>query len=532
MEVLPPGWNSVFQYAYFEYDERFVNYLAQSVATEYEQELSLLGLWHRHPGSMDTFSGTDDGTNRTFANLNPKGAISGLVNIDPKFRLTMYHVSTPLRYERVAIEVGDDLIPEKYFKLKYEPSLGLNPQLPEKKNLSQNTVRKYGIRSDENYNMFLRYLNSKNLFLLIFVVGLALSSFSFYAYDKLKGSDDVKALYKVFYSREAIVIPRTDSIKNVFETEFEKTRSVKRAEMKNTITLSTKDSIKLNDSLAFIRWFVLIVNNLSKNTNIDSLTSAFIDKKMVDIKESTIAQQVENWKKDNTRQLISREASGEKVHFSIILLSIATLLSLLLVFIPHKNRWINEWFVIVSALVVSTLAIYLLSCGFALISLIYTLALFIILCLLVFVALFSLKLFNFPKKKDRRFWFQKNPTLYMEEEKQIKARFSRVEKNVENGVLSFDIPTDRRINGQSEALFFQLVYSSDYGNDREIKIYLITPDLDNLFVGNAKKDSNVVKIDGAGESYLDFGKLIPKDKINGMEVIRKLYEWLHNVETL
>lgn len=126
MEVLPPGINSIFQYAYFEYDEAFVNYLAQSVANQYKRPLDLLGLWHRHPGSMDVFSSTDDGTNATFARQNPAGVISGLVNIDPKFRLTMYHMDMPTHrimgrpaYDVVDIEVGDDIIPEEYFELRY-----------------------------------------------------------------------------------------------------------------------------------------------------------------------------------------------------------------------------------------------------------------------------------------------------------------------------------------------------------------------------------------------------------------------------
>ena len=136
MEVLPPGPRSIFQYAYFEYDEEFVNYVAQNESKKYEQELQLLGLWHRHPGSMDTFSGTDDGTNRTFAGLHPKGAISGLVNIDPRFRLTMYHVSNPLRYTKVDVEIGNNLIPEKYFKWKYcDEEKELNPYPPQKKKL-------------------------------------------------------------------------------------------------------------------------------------------------------------------------------------------------------------------------------------------------------------------------------------------------------------------------------------------------------------------------------------------------------------
>ena len=126
MEVLPPGINSIFQYAYFEYDEAFVNYLAQSVANQYKRPLDLLGLWHRHPGSMDVFSTTDDGTNATFARQNPAGVISGLVNIDPQFLITMYHLDRPTgrlmgrpHYEVVDVEVGDDIIPEEYFELRY-----------------------------------------------------------------------------------------------------------------------------------------------------------------------------------------------------------------------------------------------------------------------------------------------------------------------------------------------------------------------------------------------------------------------------
>ena len=138
MEVLPPGKNSIFQPAYFEYDVEFVNYLAQSVANQYRRPLDLLGLWHRHPGSMDHFSSTDDGTNTTFARLNPMGVISGLVNIDPVFRLTMYHMDRPEgripgrpNYETVPVEVGDDLIPEEYFAMRYFDGEGsdLNPAL-------------------------------------------------------------------------------------------------------------------------------------------------------------------------------------------------------------------------------------------------------------------------------------------------------------------------------------------------------------------------------------------------------------------
>lgn len=130
MEVLPPGPKSIFERAYFEYDTPFVNYLAQSTAAQYNLELSLLGLWHRHPGSFDQFSSTDDKTNTTFAKLNKEGAISGLVNIDPNFRLTMYHVHPQqYYYTQVEIAVGDEMIPEKYFELKYQPHSGEHPSL-------------------------------------------------------------------------------------------------------------------------------------------------------------------------------------------------------------------------------------------------------------------------------------------------------------------------------------------------------------------------------------------------------------------
>lgn len=156
MEVLPPGVRCIFERAYFEYDDAFVNYLAQSVANQYKIPLELLGLWHRHPGSMDVFSSTDDGTNTTFAEQNPCGVISGLVNIDPRFRLTMYHMVNPgnrahpynrPHYERIDIEVGDDIIPEEYFHLRYYDGEGsnLNPSVERSHTEMSCSVRTKGI---------------------------------------------------------------------------------------------------------------------------------------------------------------------------------------------------------------------------------------------------------------------------------------------------------------------------------------------------------------------------------------------------
>jgi len=216
MEVLPPGWNSVFQYAYFEYDERFVNYLAQSVATEYEQELSLLGLWHRHPGDNDIFSHTDNDTNRTFAELNIHGAISGLVNIDPTFRLTMFHVSHPLHYNKVEIEVGDSLIPVDYFKLKHYPEKGLNPMPPTHREITEGVLpnEQNGITLEINDNIqkskiigskILSFLDSKYVFFLISLISLVITLFSQHLYNTAKGSaEGIKALYHVLYAKPGL----------------------------------------------------------------------------------------------------------------------------------------------------------------------------------------------------------------------------------------------------------------------------------------------------------------------------------------
>jgi proteasome lid subunit RPN8/RPN11 len=155
MEVLLPGPESQFQEYSFEYDEKYINYTAKGISSQYELCLQILGLWHRHPGGMDVFSGMDGKANSNFAARFPYGAISALVNFDPEFRLTMYHVlqqpvteipsdvtkrtsllnnifgksdllqhqliPTP-QYTKIDFFVGDDLIPPALFSLRYYPS--------------------------------------------------------------------------------------------------------------------------------------------------------------------------------------------------------------------------------------------------------------------------------------------------------------------------------------------------------------------------------------------------------------------------
>ncbi len=169
MEVLPPGYgegregdNVHHEYAYFEYNRRFVNYLAKSVAEQYEIPLELLGLWHRHPGSMNVFSGTDDVTNKTFASQNTKGAISGLINVDPQLRMTMYHVphneayvAGRPAYDVVEVEViNTEDIPEDYRKLRYYDGTekSLHPYAPKKSSSAKNNQRESVRQSTPLFN--------------------------------------------------------------------------------------------------------------------------------------------------------------------------------------------------------------------------------------------------------------------------------------------------------------------------------------------------------------------------------------------
>lgn len=118
IEAIDPGPKSIFEVAYFEYDQKYTQHLINKIANLYDKQLTLIGLWHRHPGSFDQFSSTDDGTNAKYASMREEGAISALINVDPTFRITMYHVDRLCRYRKIAYDVGDNLIPDDLLKFK------------------------------------------------------------------------------------------------------------------------------------------------------------------------------------------------------------------------------------------------------------------------------------------------------------------------------------------------------------------------------------------------------------------------------
>ena len=118
IEAIDPGPKSVFQATRFEYDHEYIEHSINKTARIYQARLMLIGIWHRHPGSSDEFSLTDNETNSDYAKLSPNGAVSVLVNIDPAFRMTPYHVAWPLRHTKITYKTGDDLIPEHLLQLK------------------------------------------------------------------------------------------------------------------------------------------------------------------------------------------------------------------------------------------------------------------------------------------------------------------------------------------------------------------------------------------------------------------------------
>lgn len=119
VESIDPGPKSIFEVDYFEYDQKYVQHLINKKALLYNSKLELIGLWHRHPGTFDIFSKTDGGTNTQYAAMREEGAISMLVNLEPEFRFTIYHVAQPCVYKKIVdYDVGDKLFPVKLLEYK------------------------------------------------------------------------------------------------------------------------------------------------------------------------------------------------------------------------------------------------------------------------------------------------------------------------------------------------------------------------------------------------------------------------------
>lgn len=127
VEASDPGWEgrALFRRAYHEGDERYENHACAVASRAYRHPLVFLGMWHRHPGSMDTFSSIDDATNLKYADACGNGCVSALVNIDPELRLTFYHARRTgaggVAYSRVPVDIGDEHVPNPEVLLAATP---------------------------------------------------------------------------------------------------------------------------------------------------------------------------------------------------------------------------------------------------------------------------------------------------------------------------------------------------------------------------------------------------------------------------
>ena len=109
-ETLDPGKHAVRETNRFKQDIEYAGHLAPILLNLYDGDVTPLGYYHRHPGSFDHFTGEDMdmAVNMDYCKQF-NGAISGLVNIDPEFRLQMWYVAPPNAelFKCSSVEVND-----------------------------------------------------------------------------------------------------------------------------------------------------------------------------------------------------------------------------------------------------------------------------------------------------------------------------------------------------------------------------------------------------------------------------------------
>ena len=118
VESVDPGLEVTMRPDLFSYDADYVNHLISKISILYDYNLEVLGIWHRHPGSMDFFSGIDDRAHDALVHHDVgEPIISMLVNFDPKFRITMYYVDDKVNYRKIDAIYGDDQMIPEFLKL-------------------------------------------------------------------------------------------------------------------------------------------------------------------------------------------------------------------------------------------------------------------------------------------------------------------------------------------------------------------------------------------------------------------------------
>jgi len=163
LDVIDPGTNNtVHQTDLFQWDEDYVNQMASRMRRIYRHQPTILGFWHRHPGSMDFFSQQDVESTQKNLQGAKKGLISMLVNIDPALRMTFYYCKGP-HFMTVRYDVGDEYFPVELMEYAspkeisqrhIENQRGREVQVSYKRNLKPPAVsgmeRKYSVPADND----------------------------------------------------------------------------------------------------------------------------------------------------------------------------------------------------------------------------------------------------------------------------------------------------------------------------------------------------------------------------------------------
>ena len=92
----------------FKYDVDYINHQVDYLSRIYKHPLTILGIWHRHPSSMDHFSGTDEITIKKHVDISDNGILSMLVNIDPAVRMTFYYCGKDNSLMKIPYVAGDE----------------------------------------------------------------------------------------------------------------------------------------------------------------------------------------------------------------------------------------------------------------------------------------------------------------------------------------------------------------------------------------------------------------------------------------
>lgn len=532
-----PGPNSIFQISYFEYDQDFVTKEANRISKEFEHELELLGLWHRHPGSMDVFSSTDNGTNTLFAKLREEGAISGLVNLDPDFRLTMYHVDLPLKYEKIEIFVDDELIPPDLLKLK-PASVKKNSKVTEdiKKEILPN-IKKFNPPNLEEINqkdvskkrVKMKCNISKIYFLLL---GLANLLLLFCVLNQVGNGKTIND--KPEYT---LADTQIDELKVSFSNEYEKNHRA----TKEKLFISKLDSLyKIDKDIYIEEQFVVAIknnerkdpiaikSNLAKEYDSNHLDIDSINKSKIELLHNLERRKfIEKKLNERKAPKISWFKSfSNKVKAKIPLLLLVNLIVLtFLSLYSFKLKRLKSLFVIGISLIIGIVTFILLPNPLIFgIPYIFKLSISLFIVWLTTIVSILLSKINFNKNS---FWYEKSNSKLETEKSLVNSNFPKFKLDTieDDGRLFWH---GNLISTKGNSYNIQVVYDNDYnGNFNTIHTYLIDPELSELQVD--ENDLPYTSLDNSNTEQLQFER---KGKKNtALNTIRLTEMWINNFES-